>query len=35
MPTLVFVHHDDKEVANRVARHVALELAESGVTLTN
>lgn len=35
MPTLVFVHHDDREVANRVARHLALELAENGVTLVN
>jgi hypothetical protein len=35
MPTLVFVHHDDREVANRVARHLALELAENGVTLMN
>jgi hypothetical protein len=35
MPTLVFVHHDDREVANRVARHLALELAENGVSLVN
>ncbi|QDV76412.1 hypothetical protein [Botrimarina mediterranea] len=35
MPTLVFVHHDDQEAANRVARHLAIELAENGVKLMN
>lgn len=35
MPTLVFVHHEDRNAANRVARQLAAELSEHGVTLAN
>lgn len=35
MPTLIFVHHEDRDVANRVARQLASELAECGVTQLN
>ncbi len=35
MPTLVFVHHEDRDAANRVARQLAAELTESGVRQLN
>jgi hypothetical protein len=34
-PSLVVVHHNDREAANRIAHHLALKLAECGVTSVN
>ena len=35
LPSLVIVHHDDRKAANRIAHHLALKLAERGVTSVN